>query len=75
MKEIVFGMKYLLERKPREFKEAVERPLPREGERPRNPGEIVAAITPFDKAILWTIGTGNYLASEIYEEVNKKLKE
>ena len=32
-------------------------------------------MTPFEKSILWAIGTGNYLASDIYEEGNRKLKE
>ncbi|MFZ3168279.1 MAG: type IV secretion system DNA-binding domain-containing protein [Candidatus Methanoperedens sp.] len=36
--------------------------------------EITASLTPLEKAMLWAIGTGNYLASEIYEEANKKLK-
>jgi hypothetical protein len=36
--------------------------------------EITASLTPLEKAMLWTIGTGNYLASDIYEEANKKLK-
>ncbi len=52
MREVVFGRKYLLERKPKEVKEAVERPLPREEEKPRNLEEIVATMTPFDKAVL-----------------------
>lgn len=31
-------------------------------------------MTPFDKAILWAIGIGNYNASEIYEEEIGSLK-
>lgn len=36
--------------------------------------EIAASLTPLEKAMLWAIGTGNYMASDIYEEGNKKLK-
>ncbi len=36
--------------------------------------EITATLTPLEKAILWSIGIGNYQASDIYEESNKKLK-
>jgi Type IV secretion-system coupling protein DNA-binding domain len=36
--------------------------------------EITASLTPLEKAMLWAIGTGNYQASDIYEEANKKLK-
>ncbi len=36
--------------------------------------EITASLTPLEKAMLWAIGTGNYQASDIYEEGNKKLK-
>lgn len=32
-------------------------------------------MNPFEKSILWAVGTGNHLASDIYEEGNKKLKE
>ena len=40
-------------------------------ERPRNLEEIIATLSPFEKAILWAIGTGNYHASDIYEVANK----
>ncbi|VVB91894.1 Type IV secretion-system coupling protein DNA-binding domain protein [uncultured archaeon] len=36
--------------------------------------EITASLTPLEKAMLWAIGTGNYQASDIYVEANKKLK-
>jgi hypothetical protein len=76
LKEIIFGKKYLLERETKEVeKEVVEKPIPKEEEKTKTLEEIVATMTPFEKAILWAIGTGNYLASDIYEEGNKKLKE
>lgn len=76
MRETVFGKKYLLERKPKEVKKVVEKPIPREEEeKPTNLEEIIATMTPFETAILWAVGTGNYLASDIYEEGNRKLKE
>lgn len=31
-------------------------------------------MTPIEKAILYAIGTGNYYASNIFEEANKQLK-
>lgn|GEM_PF-3138435 len=37
--------------------------------------EIIATMTPLEKAILWAIGVGNYTSADIYEEGNKKLKE
>jgi hypothetical protein len=74
--QTVFGKKYLLERKPKEVKKVVEKPiLKEEEEKPTNLEEIIATMTPFEKSILWAVGTGNYLASDIYEEGNKKLKE
>jgi hypothetical protein len=76
IRQTVFGKEYLLERKPKEFKKVVEKPIPKEEEkRPTNLEEIIATMTPFEKSILWAVGTGNYLASDIYEEGNKKLKE
>lgn len=36
--------------------------------------EITASLTPLEKAMLWAIGTGNYQASMIFKEANKKLK-
>ncbi len=76
LKQTFFGKKYLLERKPKEVKKVVEKPIPKEEEeKPGNLDEIIATMTPFDKAILWAIGIGNYKASDIYEEGNKKLKE
>jgi hypothetical protein len=74
--QTVFGKKYLLERKPKEVKKVVEKPiLKEEEEKPTNLEEIIATMTPFEKSILWAVGTGNYLASDIYEEGNRKLKE
>jgi hypothetical protein len=76
IRQTVFGKKYLLERKPKEVKKVVEKPIPKEEEeKPINLEEIIATMTPFEKSILWAVGTGNYLASDIYEEGNKKLKE
>jgi len=75
LSQTFFGRKYLVERKPKEAKRVLEKPIPREEEEPRNLEEIIATMTPFDKAVLWAIGVGNYKASEIYEEGNKKLKE
>jgi hypothetical protein len=75
-KHIHFGKRYLRERKLKEAKEEVpKKPILKEGEKPRTLEEIVAMMTPFEKAILWAVGTGNYLASDIYEEGNRKLKE
>jgi hypothetical protein len=76
MEEIVFGKKYLLERKVKEVKEKVEvKPAEEEEEKPTTLEEIIATLTPLEKAILWAIGVGNYNSAEIYEEGNKKLKE
>ncbi|VVB84955.1 Type IV secretion-system coupling protein DNA-binding domain protein [uncultured archaeon] len=36
--------------------------------------EITASLIPLEKAMLWAIGTGNYQASDIFIEANKKLK-
>ncbi len=36
--------------------------------------EITASLTPLEKAMLWAIGIGNYQASDIFIEANKKLK-
>ena len=64
------------ERKPKEIKkEVVEKPALKEEAKTRTLEEIVATMSPFEKAILWAIGTGNYNASDIYVEGNKKLKE
>jgi hypothetical protein len=76
MEEIVFGRKYLLERKAKEIKEKVEvKPAEEEGEKLTTLDEIIATLTPLEKAILWAIGVGNYNSADIYEEGNKKLKE
>jgi hypothetical protein len=76
MEEIVFGKKYLLERKAKEVKEKVEvKPAEEEEEKLTTLEEIIATLTPLEKAILWAIGVGNYNSADIYEEGNKKLKE
>jgi hypothetical protein len=76
MEEIVFGRKYLLERKAKEVKEKVEvKPTEEEEEKLTTLEEIIATLTPLEKAILWAIGVGNYNSADIYEEGNKKLKE
>jgi hypothetical protein len=76
IRQTVFGRKYLLERKPKEVRKVVEKPIPKEEEeKPTTLEEIIATMTPFEKSILWAVGTGNYLASDIYEEGNRKLKE
>ena len=36
--------------------------------------EIIASMTALEKAMLYAIGTGNFLASDIFEEGNKYLK-
>ncbi|MDD2666635.1 MAG: type IV secretion system DNA-binding domain-containing protein [Methanocellales archaeon] len=80
-----FGKKYLLERRGWEReKELVkdkgiikteEKPVFKaKEEKPRTLEEIIALMDYLDKAILWAIGTGNYYASDIFEEANKKLK-
>jgi hypothetical protein len=73
MDEIVFGKKYLLERKPKVEGKVKEKPA--KEEKPTTLEEIVATMTPLEKAILWAIGVGNYTSADIYEEANKKLKE
>jgi hypothetical protein len=76
MGEIVFGRKYLLERKQKEVEEKVEeKPSEEEKEKLTALEEIIATMTPLEKAILWAIGVGNYNSADIYEEGNKKLKE
>jgi hypothetical protein len=76
MKGIVFGRKYLLERKPKTAEaKAREKPPEEEKEEMTTLEEIIATLTPLEKAILWAIGVGNYTSAEIYEEGNKKLKE
>jgi hypothetical protein len=76
MGEVVFGRKYLLERKQKEVKEKVEVKPAEEGkEEMTTLEEIIATMTPLEKAILWAIGVGNYTSADIYEEGNKKLKE
>jgi hypothetical protein len=46
----------------------------KDGKKSRTLEEITASLTPLEKAMLWAIGTGNYQASDIYLEANKKLK-
>jgi hypothetical protein len=76
MKEVVFGRKYLLERKPKAVEAKVkEKPPEEEKEEMTTLEEIIATLTPLEKAILWAIGVGNYTSADIYEEGNKKLKE
>jgi Cdc6-like AAA superfamily ATPase len=76
MKEAVFGRKYLLERKPKVVKaKAKEKPPEERKEEMTTLEEIIATLTPLEKAILWAIGVGNYTSADIYEEGNKKLKE
>jgi hypothetical protein len=76
MKEVVFGRKYLLERKPKVVEEkAKEKPPEEEKEEMTTLEEIIATLSPLEKAILWAIGVGNYTSADIYEEGNKKLKE
>ena len=72
MGSVRFGAKYLRERKP---KTVEEKPELVEIEHPRTLEEIIATMTPFEKAIIWAIGVGNYHASDIYRETNMKLKE
>jgi hypothetical protein len=75
MDEIVFGKKYLLERKPKVEGKVKEKPVEEEKEKLITLEEIIATMTPLEKAILWAIGVGNYTSADIYEEANKKLKE
>jgi hypothetical protein len=75
MEEVVFGRKYLLERKPRKVEEKAEGKTVEEKEKLTALEEIIATMTPLEKAILWAIGVGNYNSADIYEEGNKKLKE
>jgi hypothetical protein len=76
MKGIVFGRKYLLERKPKTAEaKAREKPPEEEKEELTTLEEIIATLTPLERAILWAIGVGNYTSAEIYEEGNRKLKE
>jgi hypothetical protein len=75
MGEIVFGRRYLLERKPKEIKEVKAKPAEEEKEKLTALEEIIATLNPLEKAILWAVGVGNYSSADIYEEGNKKLKE
>jgi hypothetical protein len=78
LRSCLFGKKYLRKRKgiPREtIKEPLEKEIAKKEEKPKTLEEIVATMTPLEKAILWAIGTGNYFASDIYEVGNKKLKD
>jgi Cdc6-like AAA superfamily ATPase len=75
MDEIVFGKKYLLERKQKAEEKVKEKPAEEEKEKLTTLEEIIATMTPLEKAILWAIGVGNYTSADIYEEANKKLKE
>jgi hypothetical protein len=78
LRRTAFGSKYLLKRKApvKELKEVAVKEKVVEGEeKPRTLEEIIATMTPLEKAILWAIGVGNYNAADIYEEGNKKLKE
>jgi hypothetical protein len=75
MGEVVFERKYLLERKAKEVKEKIEVKPAEEEEKLTTLEEIIATLTPLEKAILWAIGVGNYNSADIYEEGNKKLKE
>jgi hypothetical protein len=78
LRSFLFGKKYLRKRKeiPKEvIKEPLEKEIAKKEEKPKTLEEIVATMTPLEKAILWAIGTGNYFASDIYEVGNKKLKD
>jgi hypothetical protein len=76
MKEVVFGRKYLLERRSKAVEAKTKEKLPEEEkEEMTTLEEIIATLTPLEKAILWAIGVGNYTSADIYEEGNKKLKE
>ena len=75
MDKIVFGRKYLLERKSKVAEEKVKEKLAEEKEKLTTLEEIIASMTPLEKAVLWAIGVGNYTSADIYEEANKKLKE
>ncbi len=80
MKRLGFGRKYLRKRKILEKEKEAEAKIEPEIEEkkaeegPRTLEEIIASMEPLEKAILYAIGTGNYLASDIYEAGNKKLK-
>jgi hypothetical protein len=74
----LFGKKYLRKRKEivkETIKEPLEKEVAEKEEKPKTLEEIVATMTPLEKAILWAIGIGNYFASDIYEVGNKKLKD
>jgi hypothetical protein len=78
LRSCLFGKKYLRKRKEimkEIIKEPLEREVAKKEEKPKTLEEIVATMTPLEKAILWAIGTGNYFASDIYEVGNKKLKD
>ncbi len=84
LKEHLFGRKYLKERKFPKEEEPKEEKLKKLGttkekekkeeQQPRTLEEIIASMTPLEKALLHSIGTGNYNASDIFEQGNKKLK-
>jgi len=69
LNDIVFGKKYLLERKQKEVEKEVKAEIAEEEkEQLTTLEEIIATMTPFEKAILWAIGVGNRY---IYEEASK----
>lgn len=74
-KQIQFGLKYLM---PRRKTQLLEKDKDKDKDKNkknfRTLEEITATLIPLEKAMLWAMGTGNYLASDIYEEANKKLK-
>ena len=73
---VLFGKRYLEKRKFLEkpkLKEKVELKKPKES-KVRTLEEIIASMTPLEKAMLYAIGTGNFLASDVFEEANKYLK-
>ena len=74
LKNTTFGKKYLIERKPKEVKKELK-VEPEIKEKSITLEEIIATLTPFEKSILWAIGTGNYTSADIYQQANKKLKE
>jgi hypothetical protein len=78
LRSFLFGKKYLRKRKEivkQVIKEPLEKEVAKKEEKPKTLEEIVATMTPLEKAILWAIGIGNYFASDIYEVGNKKLKD
>jgi len=79
VEKTLFSERYLRKKEVLEKPELKEEALQeivesREKNQVRTLEEIIASMTALEKAMLYAIGTGNFLASDIFEEGNKQLK-